>query len=144
MGRDMMSRGRRGGTAGFERTLMVGSVGCALLALGGGVYLANRWGDPHWMNRAGAAMVAVEGIIVIAEFIRRSRLQKILYGALMSPRKDTDIRGAAREERRRKAFSTLEEEIEKAELHVLVIAISLAAAGELLHGFGDLLYEAFH
>lgn len=128
-------------TATFERIILAGSVGCALAALGGGYYMARCSGDPHWMNRAGAAVVAAEGVIVVVEFIRRSRLQKIFYNAMLNARKEQDVRGGGDTQKRAKVLNTLEHEIERAELHVLVVAILLAMVGELLHGFGDILFE---
>lgn len=130
------------GAAIYERVLLFGSVGFALLAVSAGCYLACGTGDPHWMNRAGAAIAATEGIIAIAEFHRRARLNKI-QATLMSRTMKQTMEGSVTLDAMR-ANDILEVEIKRAELHVLVIAVLLAMIGEVLHGFGDLLLEAFY
>ena len=129
-------------TPTYERLLLTGAVGFALIALVVGYYLAHHTGDRHWMNRAGAAIVAAEAIIVVVEFLRRERLRKVLHTRLAgrSNRLPTE-RDALGGER---ALSILEDEIKRAESHVLIIAVLLAMTGEILHGFGDLLLEALN
>lgn len=142
----MLNKGRSqraNKSATFERALLFGAVSFALLALTGGCYLARRSGDAHWVNRAGAAIVAAEGAIVIVEFVRRARLQKILNKTLMGIPRDQSNESTISMQRRIRSFDTLEGEIERAELQVLVIAVLLAMTGELLHGFGDLLFKSF-
>lgn len=124
----------------WERLILVGAVGFALLAIVSGYCLAHHTGDHHWMNRAGAAIVTAEGIIVLVEFLRRERLQRVLRSGFAGRRKrTTPERDVLKEDR---AMDILEGEIRRAESHVVIIAVLLAMTGEILHGFGDLLFEA--
>lgn len=94
------------------------------------------------MNRAGAIFVAVQVQAIIVEFRRRSRLQILFYRKLLtiiSSLKEKDDEDA----RELRALKFLEGEIRKAESHVLFMVVLLAMVGELLHGFGDMLMEAF-
>lgn len=84
-----------------------------------GVWWAFTTHEPEWLNRAGALIVCTESIVLVAEFLRRSRLQDLQAHNIENP--------------------YLESESRRAERHVLVIAISLAIIGEFLHGFGDIL-----
>jgi hypothetical protein len=135
------ARQRFVGAAGYERLLLLGSVGFAVLAVSGAYFLIRKTGDPHWMNRAGAAIVATEALIAIAEFLRRERLDKVRHTTSMSRGRGTG--GEELEFDASRVLHILEDEIRRAELHVLVIAMLLAMIGEVLHGFGDLLLEAF-
>ncbi|MFY9619994.1 MAG: hypothetical protein WAQ99_09290 [Pyrinomonadaceae bacterium] len=117
-----------------ERILLLGALGLALTAAGVGVWLAIMTGDPHWLNRAGAAITATEAVIVLAEFQRRERLGHARI-RLERRRRDRSLNTE-------RAGEIIEDAIRRAERRVLLVAVSLAMFGEVLHGFGDLLFEA--
>lgn len=121
---------------------MIGAVGFACLAVGAGYFLSYRTHDPHWMNRAGAAIVAAEAIIAIAEYQRRSRLNRVQQFYLS--RKRAQILSGESHLDLTRTEEILETEIRRAEFNVLMLAVVIAMLGELLHGFGDLLLEIFH
>lgn len=131
-------------TANIERLLLISAVGFALLAIGAGYYLAWITSDVHWMNRAGAAIVGAEAVIALVEFRRRERLDDVWNRTLTRSRVEGKIRSRRRRLVTGRALDFVEKEIRRAELHVAVIAITLAMLGEALHGFGDLLLEALH
>ena len=108
---------------GAERRLLALAVGIAVSMLLGGCWLARLHEKPEWVNRSGAAITAAESLIAILESKRRSRLQRTLH--VTNP-----------------SNPYIREEIEKAETHLLRVSIVLAVSGELIHGFGDLLFEA--
>jgi len=129
-------------SAGYERALLAGSVGIAVAALAAACYLARKTGDPHWINRGGAAITAAEGLIAVAEFRRRNRLSKTHRDFVRQMAKSISERETSLDIE--EANELFEGEINRAERHVMLVAVSLAVAGELLHGFGDLIFEGFH
>jgi hypothetical protein len=114
------SRARFSAGGSRERLVLACCVFGALVVLAFGSYLAWYDGDPHWINRAGAAIVALEGVLLIVEFGRTRRLERL--------RRLSAVRNLA----------GIAEEIERAERTVLLFAASVAIFGEILHGFGDL------
>ena len=126
-------------SVGYERALLFAAISIAAFALGVAFLLSYRTGDPHWVNRSGAAIAAAEGIIAVAEFHRRTRLSKI--HDVFIARKLKQIADGETSMDVDEAHNILEAEISRAELHVLVVAVVLAVIGELLHGFGDLFFE---
>ena len=62
---------------GVEQDLLLLSALLAIACLVGGVYLAEIRADPHWLNRAGAAITASQCVVLAAEFARRSRLASL-------------------------------------------------------------------
>lgn len=108
-------------------SLLVG-VGVAVACLSAGVWFALAYDDPHWMNRAGAGVVAVQLVAARIEFSRRRRL------GVLADR----MNGALDEDERQ----LLASEVARSESQAFAVVVSLAAIGELLHGFGDLLFEA--
>jgi hypothetical protein len=104
-----------------DKYLLVLTMVAASLLLIGGFVLAWHENDAEWVQRSGSAIVAVEALIVVLESRRRHRFERI-----PSPLKEGNpyIR------------------IERAEPATLWAAILLAVIGELLHGFGDLAFEA--
>lgn len=121
--------------AAVENLLVFTAVALAVSALCGGIYVAWYTRDPHWVNRSGAAIVAVQALVIVADFLRRARLQKLREAHLSKVPHATLPRDSA--------LKILNQEIEKAESFVLFIAILLAVAGEILHGFGDILIGPF-
>jgi hypothetical protein len=117
-----------------ERLLISASVILALAAVGAGYYLARLTHDLHWMNRSGAAIVTLGGIVAIVDFFRRQRLQKLRHRNITIENESTRVDEFT-------ARRILESEIRRAESHVLVVAVIMAMTGELLHGFGDLLFK---
>jgi hypothetical protein len=102
--------------------------------------------DAHWVNRAGAAIVALQGVAAIIEFGRRRRLQKVTASlvrnesaaSLESPASDRDPKLQV------KRAAIVAAETDRAERTAFDVVVGLAVLGELLHGFGDLLLHAFH
>jgi len=128
----------RNASAIIERVLLFLSVGFALVAVIGSAYLAHLTHDAHWMNRAGAAIVAVEGIIAVVEFSRRKRLEQTRSLTISKTQRDRHSESPHSHKR----LDILDREIRKAELQVFVLALFCAVVGELLHGFGDLLFKS--
>jgi hypothetical protein len=109
-------------SATIERLFIYISVLVAAAIVWLGARLATATGDPHWLNRAGALIVCVESLLLLVEFYRRNRLRQIEEEA------GDDNPYIARESMR-------------AERQLIAIGVSMAVAGELLHGFGDLFFE---
>ena len=118
---------------GVEQGLLLLSALLAIACLVGGVYLAEIRADPHWLNRAGAAIPASQCVVLAAEFARRSRL------ASLAP--VTVDRGGSPATALNFAAEVLEYEVRRAEKRLLMWAACYGVAGELLHGFGDMLWE---
>lgn len=93
----------------------------AILILAVGFSLAFFRGEPDILNRAGALIVCVEGLLLIVEFSRRARL-----------------RVAEKQFSDNPYFAT---ESSRAEKQIVGAGILLAIVGEFLHGFGDILVE---
>ena len=121
----------------LEKLVVFGTLAIAVVFIGSGATLAIYSGDPHWLNRSGAAVVAVEALIAAVEFVRRSRLVR-LDSALSSV-----VNGGSRATKARRRRRVVENELHRSERRTLSIALLLAVAGELLHGFGDLLIHPF-
>lgn len=123
-----------------ERFALIGSVVAASAAVAVGVFLSLLTTHAHWMNRAGAAVVVLQVLAVIGEYLRRSRLRQIQpYLIRARDKNGNQRRESSHDETRRRVY--VQEEIERSERQALVIVLLLAAAGEVLHGFGDLLFE---
>ena len=125
-----------------ERLVFLTAILSSLLALGLGAYIARRSCEPHWMNRAGSAVVVFQAVAGIAEFARRRRLE------LLRAHKNLQNQAPLLPETRRlaleaKAQDLLEMEAGRAEFHAVAIVLVLAAIGELFHGFGDLIFQLF-
>jgi hypothetical protein len=124
----------------YERLFLSLAVGLGLFIAVGTGYLAYRTRDFHWVNRGGAAIVALQAIVIVIEFSRRDRLQALFYQKLVRTiHRLNEIHDE--ESIQLKALDFLEREVRKAEGRVLLVAVLLAMAGELLHGFGDILME---
>lgn len=117
----------------IERIVLACSVIVALLVIVVGFWLAHALADGHWVNRAGAAVVAIEAAVGAVEIARQRRLGAV---RVMLAGKDNI---APHAQRLREKF--LHNEMRRAERQVLFVALSAAVIGELLHGFGDLLFK---
>lgn len=101
-----------------------GAVIVAIVLVPLGFYVASTTGDHHWVNRFGAAIVAAEATLLVLDYFRRTRFAKI-----KTLESDSSIKEA------------VEHEIESAE-RVLVFMIAVVMfVGQMLHGFGDLIYS---
>lgn len=132
-----MSRPRSGGPIS-ERFGFITSILVALIVVWCGIYLAITHGDAHWVNRSGAAVVAVQAVAATLDYSRRNRLQRVartLTVATSQPRLPPGGRRPA------SRLHVMEEEVGRSERHAFVVVIALAAFGEVLHGFGDLLFH---
>jgi len=124
-----------------ERLTLIGAVTLALLLVASGVALSRLLCDPHWMNRAGAAIVAVQVIAIAVEVSRRRRLDQLLrevHGSPTATKKPPtpNVTHVARER-------FMHEEILRSERQAFGVVVLLAVVGELMHGFGDLLLKLF-
>lgn len=125
----MSEHGDQDGNGGlFEDLWLLISIGAAIACVAIGVALALAYRKPEWVNRAGAAVVAVQLLAAMIEFSRRRRLRAVAEHLGV---------GATAEEK-----ELLEAEIARSESQAFAVVVSLAVAGELLHGFGDLLFES--
>ena len=122
--------------AAWERVALLAGVSLAIIVIVGGWYLALHLHDPHWMNRAGAAVVALQVCAAMIEFARRNRLRHAETSLLM---RLPDKHGRDHSE---KLHTFVAAEVAKSESHAFLLVMTLAAVGELLHGFGDLVFEA--
>jgi|ERR1043166_4489063 hypothetical protein len=108
----------------IERIVIFLAILLAVIIGGFGAWVSITLKDPHWMNRAGALIVCLELILAFVEFSRQKRL-----------------RLAEEEYRGRNEYVAIE--AGRAEKKILIVSGSMVLLGELLHGFGDLLIEAF-
>lgn len=113
-----------GNQASLEMLVFWGSSVLAVILISLGIYFARRTGDHHWVNRFGAAIVAAEGIMLILDHIRRKRLSKV------ANQRSSD----------RLFKKAVNHEIEKAERQLVMMTVSLMVIGQMLHGFGDLIF----
>jgi hypothetical protein len=104
----------------LERLLLLSAWGIALSALSFGWHLSTVFHDPHWLNRAGAVVVAGEALVFIVERQRSRRVRELT--------KATKNR-------------YIEEYNEANERILGLVSAAFAIAGEIFHGFGDLLFE---
>jgi hypothetical protein len=118
-----------------ESLALSGSLFAAAIAAVGSVYLARWRCDPHWLNRGGAAIVAIQVIATIGEFRRRRRLSNLRASITAS---DMPAGSAISYQ---DFCHGLNVEIDRSERRAFATVLLLAAAGEILHGFGDLLFE---
>ena len=92
--------------------------------------------DPHWINRGGAAIVAIQAVAALGEYQRRRRLATLRLSL------DASDVAATHGVTQREVADSLDAEIEKSERRAFFTVLLLAAMGEVLHGFGDLLFHA--
>jgi len=104
-----------------ERRMLALSVASTVLFVVAGVLLASVTRRPQWVQRSGSAVVAVEALIAVAADRRQKRLARIPSAV-------------------REANPYVEIAIARAESQLMWVAIALAVSGELLNGFGDLLF----
>jgi hypothetical protein len=71
-------------TATYERLFISAAIVLSLATVCMGFYLAHYTGNFHWLNRAGAGIVALQAIIIIIEFVRRDRLQALFRQKLVA------------------------------------------------------------
>jgi hypothetical protein len=110
-------------SAGFEKLCIVLAVVSAVAIFLTGLSMALHHQHFHTLNRAGAAIVCVEGLLVLVEFARRTRLRQ------------------AEEHLANNPYVIIESL--RAERQIIAVAVGLAVVGEFLHGFGDSLLEFF-
>lgn|GEM_PF-3185763 len=130
-----------------ERIGLFGSIFVSVCIVGASSGLATYYCDPHWLNRGGALIVAVQAVAVAAEFARRDRLHALQVairgGVVENPAakgvRDSKALEVASKDGRSREF--LDAEIARAERRALLIVLALAVAGEIMHGFGDLIFE---
>ena len=120
-----------------ERAFLSGGLTAALLTLIGSVYVAHVRCDPHWVNRGGAAIVSIQAVAAVGEAHRRRRLADLRVSL------DTNDVAGAHGVTLHEVAHALDAEIEKSERRALLTVLILAATGEVLHGFGDLFFDAF-
>lgn len=129
-----------------ERVVLSGSVLLAALLTTAGFYLARRLADPHWVNRAGAAVVAMQGVAAAVEFARRKRLHELSHWFAADRRSvgSNDYRSTTSNNEARVSIEVeryLEAEVSKSERRAFTTVVCLAVVGEVLHGFGDLIVK---
>ncbi|MGT2438408.1 hypothetical protein ACU4GH_24570 [Bradyrhizobium betae] len=107
---------------GSEKLCIASAIVAAVAILSAGLWIAIR-GDHHALNRSGALIVCIEGLLVLVEFARRSRLRDAEEHLADNPYMALETR--------------------RAERQIVTIAATLAIIGEFVHGFGDLLIEFF-
>jgi len=101
--------------------ILLFSVALAIGIVGGALALIKS--QPHVLNRAGALIVCVEGILILVEYARRLRLRhvEVALGA------DNPF---------------VAHEVAKAERQIVIAGVIMIVAGEFLHGFGDMIMLA--
>jgi hypothetical protein len=107
----------------IERLMVLLVIGIAAIAITGGVAMATVTKDSHWVNRSGALVVASESLLLLAELTRRTRIRRI-------------------EEEHGGKNPYVSIEASRAERRLIVIAVATIVVGEIVHGFGDLLWDA--
>jgi hypothetical protein len=121
----------------------------ATIAIVGGLYLA-WFGEPVWLNRAGALVVAIGVILGASRFPERMQYQVQQY---MDANRDAivdqavlDVEGLPRgrpisdEERRRIAGNAgriIARRFDVARVRIKALEVYLVVGGTLLSGFGD-------
>jgi hypothetical protein len=130
-----------------ERSVLLVTIVVAPTLVTIGICMACKYQDSHWVNRSGAAIVAVQAIAAATEFSRRGRLHKLRRRfvdapgerGLATPSGELSRSGS---QKHAESMAMLETEIARAEREAFAIVMLLAGAGEVLHGFGDLIVES--
>ena len=123
-----------------EQQSLIIAISLAIALLAGGFLLSISTGDCHWLNRSGAALVASEIFVVVAELRRDSRLMEVLE--VNDPKANaftTQEEAKSRELYRQ----LLRKKVDQARSHPIILASALAVVGQILHGFGDLILGIF-
>jgi hypothetical protein len=129
----------------------VSYVAIAVLIVLASIVVARIYDDPHIVNRGGALLAAIAASLVLYEAFFEERVKKRLgrestdkspddrrtEGGVwpFSPRAILAQRLALRQWRSR------EQEFNEVRMGLLLLSGILAVLGEIIHGFGDLLYE---
>jgi hypothetical protein len=106
-----------------ERIGIFAAIALAVATACVGAKLSTTMHDAHWMNRAGALVVCLEGVLGFVEYSRRRRIRLA--------------------EERFSGNPYIAVEAGRAERRILLVSGTMAIAGEILHGFGDLLIEFY-
>jgi hypothetical protein len=117
----------------------------ALLALGGGAALAYNLGDGHWLSSSGALVVVASLIATLWQFRFERLTDNVVSSAVEQVRQRAAVQGLsgeASENAARSAKEKLVSQIDQCRTYILVNSIAIAAVGELVHGFGDVVWRA--
>lgn len=106
----------------IERRLLFIAIAAATIFIVGGFSLAWWTHDAEWVKRSGSAIVASEFLIAILGNRRKNRFEQIPAHL-------------------REKNKYIQEEIHRADSKLLYVVIILAASGEFLQGFGDLIFK---
>jgi len=115
-----------------------------VLLLFGGIYLAFQTGNEHWVNRSGAIIVVSSLVLTFAQFRYEGNMGRMLLGQREVAKRRLENKVLPEykireiiEERQKEA----EENFEQMRHSILLNALLIAAAGEFIHGFGDLIFS---
>lgn len=115
-----------------------------LLILIGSVYLAIIYLDPHWINRGGAFLAAVAAAFAILE----ASLENRIKNEKSQEEKDhqhknnfSDFISITATRIRHARFRQANSKLSSEKLKTVFFSSMIAIIGELLHGFGDLLFK---
>lgn len=119
---------------------------CVASTLALGCVLATLTGETHWVNRAGALIAAIAALSGYAQLrVELSLAQHLAadtpLGSVSQDRSGVGpierlrlrLRSVARERARERADAE--------RLHLAASVVAVASFGELIHGFGDVIFE---
>jgi hypothetical protein len=126
-----------------EASLLV--VAALIAALG--CYLSVARSDPEWMKRAGALISSVAAAAVLWQVKVEMAIEHELERITGEHRVDGPTLASSPIERladkiRSRRVEALAEGLSRARLMAVAYVALTAIAGEILHGFGDLIFEA--
>ncbi|MBR0949270.1 hypothetical protein [Bradyrhizobium canariense] len=114
------------------------------VVLASGLLLAVQSGNHEWINRFGALLVVCSLALTLAQFVYESRMPELVAQKKASVEKILDERVIFSDEKDAvvgKFLSDLSFNIDRTRYKILIRSLAVAALGELLHGFGDILFD---
>jgi hypothetical protein len=109
------------------------------------VLIAVMKDDPHWINRGGAFLAACAAVAVLKQTFleeRRRHVGEAGAGTKKIPLWSPFGRWMVRQDER--ALTIRLRELDTERVRIIFVSAVTAVVGEVLHGFGDLIYIGLH
>lgn len=124
-------------TTGWVKMPLLAALGSVAILLGFAA-LSVEVGDPHWMNRGGAALAAYSLLLALWTGLLESHRSKIERNAASSDATRPGYLNEMAQGDLEEISTEMAENLELVSRRYFWLHISFGLLGELLHGFGDL------